>query len=145
MEHDVRIIRVEYDHKEQIDLVFSIRRKVFVDEQGVNPNLEYDEHELTACHYLVLIGEKPAGAARWRETPEGIKLERFAVLPEFRNRGIGKSLLDRVLKDVIPNKKNIYLHSQLKAVPLYERAGFVKRGEIFYEAGMAHYQMYYTG
>jgi predicted GNAT family N-acyltransferase len=119
---------------------FAIRRKVFVEEEGVDPNLEYD-HEEEAHHYLLILGGKALATARWRETDKGIKLERFAVLPEYRNRGFGALILKEVIKDVVPLEKTIYLHSQLRAVPFYERNGFIKEGPVFYEAGIAHYYM----
>jgi predicted GNAT family N-acyltransferase len=119
---------------------FAIRRKVFVEEEGVDPNLEYD-HEEEAHHYLLILGGKALATARWRETDKGIKLERFAVLPEYRNRGFGALILKEVIKDVIPLEKTVYLHSQLRAVPFYERNGFIKEGPVFSEAGMGHYFM----
>jgi predicted GNAT family N-acyltransferase len=119
---------------------FAIRYKVFVEEEGVDPNLEND-HEEDSHHYLLLLGGKAVATARWRETEKGIKLERFAVLPEFRNRGLGGIILKEVLNDVMPLGKTIYLHSQLRAVPFYERHGFMKEGDVLYEAGMAHFLM----
>jgi predicted GNAT family N-acyltransferase len=132
--------RFGFKDKELAELAFAIRRKVFVDEEGVAPNLEYD-HEEEAHHYLLLLGGKALATARWRETEKGIKLERFAVLPEFRNRGLGGIILKEVLNDVVKFGKTIYLHSQLRAVPFYERHGFEREGEVFYEAGMGHYFM----
>lgn len=130
--------------KDLSDKVFAIRRKVFVEEQGVDATLEYDKEE-QATHYLLLLAGKPIGAARWRETEKGIKLERFAILPEFRNRGFGEIILEAVLKDVAGSGKMIYLHSQSKAVSFYERNGFVKEGKMFTEAGIEHYYMKYSG
>jgi predicted GNAT family N-acyltransferase len=132
--------RFSFKDKELAEKAFAIRKKVFVEEQGVDAALEYDNEE-PAHHYLLLLGEKPIATARWRETGKGIKLERFAVLPEFRNRGIGEIILKEVLKDVIPLEKTIYLHSQVKAVPFYERNGFYKTGEQFTEAGIEHFLM----
>jgi predicted GNAT family N-acyltransferase len=137
----IEVKRVSAEDKQYAEQVFAIRRKVFVEEEGVDPNLEYDENDATAHHYLLTIGDRPVGAARWRETDKGIKLERFAVLPGFRNRGFGEILLSAVLEDVKVLGKRIYLHSQLRAVPFYERNGFVKEGEIFYEADMGHFYM----
>jgi len=138
----IKVIRFKFEETEYAEKAFSIRRKVFVDEQGVDPALEYDKEE-NAHHYLLLISDKPVATARWRDTENGIKLERFAVLSEFRNRGLGEIILKEVLKDVIALKKAIYLHSQLRAVSFYERNGFVKKGPVFYEANMGHYYMEY--
>ena len=132
--------RFSFNDKKLAEQAFAIRRKVFVEEEGVDPNLEYD-HEEKAHHYLLLLGDKALATARWRETEKGIKLERFAVLTEFRNRGLGGIILKEVINDVVLFGKTIYLHSQLRAVPFYERHGFMKEGPVFYEAGMGHYYM----
>jgi predicted GNAT family N-acyltransferase len=136
------VIRFTFENTELAEQAFAIRRRVFVEEEGVDANLEYD-HEEEAHHYLLLLGGKALATARWRETEKGIKLERFAVLPEFRNRGLGGIILKEVLSDVVKLNKTVYLHSQLRAVPFYERNGFVKEGEVFYEAGMGHYLMFH--
>ena len=136
----IEVKRFNVLDKDLAEHAFSIRRKVFVEEQGVDPDLEYDKED-QAHHYLLLLAGKPIATARWRETDQGIKLERFAVLPEFRNRGFGEIILEEVLKDVIPAGKTIYLHSQSRAVPFYERNGFLKEGEMFVEAGIEHYYM----
>ncbi len=117
-----------------------IRQQVFIDELNVDPTLEIENEEFCRF-YLIFVDDKPVGTARWRETEKGIKLERFALLPEFRNQGTGSILLKQILEDVIPSNKKIYLHSQLNAVRYYERQGFVKSGDIFTEAFIQHYLM----
>ena len=128
-----------------LDAAFTIREKVFVEDQGVPATLENDAHDRTdARHYLARTADgTPAGAARWRETENGVKLERFAVLEGFRNQEIGAALLHAVLADVqaeLPDAE-IYLNAQLRAVPFYERHGFRKEGELFEEANIQHYRM----
>jgi predicted GNAT family N-acyltransferase len=136
------IKRFSFQDPELAEKAFAIRREVFVAEQGVDPALEYDKEE-EAHHYLLLLAGKPIATARWRETERGIKLERFAVLPGFRNRGIGEIILGEVLKDVLPLEKPVYLHSQARAVPFYQRNGFFTVGDMFTEAGIDHYLMEY--
>ncbi|MFD2717697.1 GNAT family N-acetyltransferase [Hymenobacter monticola] len=128
-----------------LDAAFTIREKVFQQEQGVPVELEFDEHDRRdARHYLARATDgTPAGAARWRETENGVKLERFAVLPEFRNQEIGAVLLRAVLTDVraeLPNAP-VYLNAQLRAVPFYARHGFKAEGDMFVEADIQHYKM----
>lgn len=120
--------------------VFDIRRKVFVEEQNCPPELEW-EFEDESTHFLALVAGLPAGAARWRRTEKGYKLERFAVLPEFREKGVGSALVKAVLQDLPSGADYVYLHAQVQAVKLYEKAGFVKEGEEFEEAGIQHYKM----
>ena len=128
-----------------LDAAFAIREKVFQQEQGVPAALEHDEHDRRdARHYLARAADgTPAGAARWRETAHGVKLERFAVLEGCRNQKIGAVLLHAVLADVqaeLPDV-DVYLNAQLRAVPFYERHGFRKEGEVFEEASIQHYRM----
>ncbi len=137
----IRVSPIEFNETADIETAFSIRRKVFVEEQQVDPGLEYDEYESIAHHYLVFDNDIPCGTARWRKTPNGIKLERFAVLPAHRNKGIGDILVQKVLADVLPFGLTIYLHSQLRACSLYRRNGFVEEGDLFVEAGIEHYKM----
>jgi len=122
------------------DKALEIRQQVFIEELSVDPTLEIENEEFCRF-YLIFIDNKPFGTARWRETEKGIKLERFALLPEFRNQGTGTILLKRVLDDVTSFHKKIYLHAQLNAVRYYERQGFVKSGDIFTEAFIRHYLM----
>jgi len=119
----------------------AIRQKVFVEEQMVDPALEYDEFESVAVHYILYVDSDPVATARWRETDKGIKLERFATLSSHRNQGLGAILLQDIMEDVLATEKKIYLHSQLKAIPFYERFGFVKVGKQFSEADIEHFEM----
>lgn len=137
---------VKTESPEQLEQVFKIRQKVFVEEQQVSPEEEYDEFEKSAAHFLAFNSQgKPCGTARWRFTDKGIKLERFAVLKEDRGTGAGSALVKKVLEDVNGHPdakgKKIYLHAQLTAVPLYLKFGFSKEGEEFEECNIRHYKM----
>lgn len=129
----------------QLKSAFWIREQVFVLEQEVDPKEEYDEFESISKHFLACLDDKPVGTARWRVTPNGIKLERFAVLKEARGKGVGQALVAAVLEDIKANPgtkgKIKYLHAQLTAVPLYSKFGFEKIGESFEECNIWHYKM----
>ena len=128
-----------------LESVFSIREAVFVKEQEVPQEEEYDDFEESSTHFLAMVGNEPAGTARWRTTNKGIKLERFAVLKSFRGMGVGQALVKTVLEDIMLQPENkrklLYLHAQLPAVPLYAKFGFIKEGEQFMECNIAHYAM----
>ncbi|WP_118973679.1 GNAT family N-acetyltransferase [Taibaiella koreensis] len=118
----------------------TIRDIVFVQEQGCPSDLEHENDDI-AVHFLAAINGIPAGAARWRRTDAGFKLERFAVLPAFRGKGIATAMISAVLADLPADAAYIYLHAQVDAVPVYEQNGFVKSGDSFEEAGIWHYKM----
>jgi predicted GNAT family N-acyltransferase len=124
-------------------IALQIRRTVFIEEQHVPENLEL-ENEDNATSYLIFDNGNPVGTGRWRRTNHGIKLERFAILPHYRNKGIGSILLKHVLDDLKDEPLTIYLHSQLRAVPYYQRHGFEILGKMFVEAGINHFKMIYT-
>jgi predicted GNAT family N-acyltransferase len=119
---------------------FSIRDEVFVHGQHVPARLEH-EHDEISHHFLATMDGLPAGAARWRKTDLGYKLERFAVLPQYRNKGIAAQMINAVLADLPPEAEFIYLNAQLEAVPVYQKNGFVTVGDQFEEAGIQHYKM----
>jgi len=137
----MEVIRFKHDDKTNMAEALALRTAVFVQEQGIAPELEYDDYDHVATHYLCRIGDRIAGTGRWRETAQGFKLERYAVLAGFRNHGVGAAILHRMLEDLLPLGKTIYLRAQITAVAFYEKHGFVCEGPIFYEAGIGHYKM----
>lgn len=137
----IEIYKVETP--EQMDAVREIRRVVFIVGQNCPPELEW-EFEEESIHFLATYQKVSVACARWRKTEKGIKLERFAVLETYRRKGIASSLVQKLLNEVMGFDKEIYLHAQLEATPLYKKHGFVTRGETFWEAGIEHIKMVYN-
>ena len=138
MPANISVRKIEDDA--DLQKVFAIRRVVFVDEQKCPPELEW-ENEDVSTHFLATVNGVPAGASRWRKTEAGYKLERFAVLKEFRGIGVGQELVKAVLADLPEDAAYIYLNAQTTAMDLYARFGFKKVGEQFEEAGIEHFKM----
>lgn len=130
---------------DQLKKAFQIREIVFVQEQGVPAEEEYDAYENSSRHFLAFADGEPCGTARWRYTDKGIKLERFAVLQACRSRKVGSALVKTVLDDIKSQKpakgKMLYLHAQLTAMPLYSKFGFKPIGDMFEECNIKHYKM----
>lgn len=84
METALQVIKIK--NQADLDKAFAIRKKVFVEEQNCPPELEW-ENEDVSIHFLAELNGVPCGACRWRKTDAGYKLERFAVLKEFRGKG----------------------------------------------------------
>ncbi|MFD2515000.1 GNAT family N-acetyltransferase [Pontibacter locisalis] len=134
-------------NEQDLKTAHSIREQVFVLEQKVPREAELDEHEPVSKHYLATYEGVPCGAARWRVTQDGVKLERFAVLQSYRNKSIGAHILKAVLEDVQQEHtgKKVYLNAQLPAVNFYKRHGFEPEGEMFTECDIKHYKMVFKG
>ncbi|MCF8367711.1 MAG: GNAT family N-acetyltransferase [Bacteroidales bacterium] len=138
------IVKFRFESVDLMRISNEIRTKVFIEEQNVDPEIEY-EYEEQGNYYLLFYDETPIATARWRTTDKGIKLERFALLKEHRNMGLGTILLEKILSDVKKFNKPIYLHSQVIAKNYYQRAGFVEEGDHFFEADIEHVKMEYKG
>lgn len=128
--------------KEDYNLSLEIRRKVFIEEQSVPENIEI-EFEDKAIHFIAFVDNLPVATSRWRRTTQGIKLERFAVLKDFRKMSIGSKMFQVILSD-ISNEKMIYLHSQENVIEFYRKLGFKESGDKFIEADIIHQKMYYS-
>src|SRR5688572_30162788 len=95
-----RVISCNFEDQKTTGLIFTIRQNVFVTEQQVSREEEFDQFENTSIHYLGFKDEIPVATARWRITGKGIKLERFAVEKTVRGSGAGWAVLMKVLEDV---------------------------------------------
>lgn len=127
----------------ELEHAFFVRRKVFVEEQGVPLSLELDEFDETASHFVVYKGDSPIGAGRIRETNKGIgKVERVCVLPEYRGLHLGK-LIMQALEDHGANQgyEKIVLNAQSYAIPFYENIGYVITSPEFMDADIPHRAM----
>lgn len=122
----------------------SIRHEVFVVEQQVPAEDEWDDRDYTATHFLATDPSgKPIGTARFLSCG---KLTRMAVRKPYRHRKVGSQILSAVLKHAANQGfQSIYLDAQIAALPFYEQFGFVCEGEIFQDAGIDHVRMSKTG
>lgn len=139
----MRTLKISGVDLPEYQLALSIRRRVFVEEQNVPEEIEIDEYEKVCIHFLTFHDDLPVATGRLRVKGEFIKFERIATLPEARGKGIGRSLMLQMMKEVAENYPTLipYMHSQLGASPFYKKLGWRQEGEIFYEAGIAHIRM----
>jgi len=122
---------------------FQVRRRVFVEEQGVPEDEEYDDCDSEALHIVAKEGDRVIGTARVQFlTDNHAKIERMAVLIPFRRKGIGTkimTLLDEELKN--RQVEQVVLHAQCAVAGFYESCGFKKYGAPFLEVGIEHIKM----
>jgi predicted GNAT family N-acyltransferase len=121
-----------------------IRHRVFVTEQGIPADLEWDGADPDATHAVAYnrLGQ-PLGTGRWLEhVPGTAKVGRMAVLPAVRGTGVGAQVLDALMQSARQHGyRQVLLHAQAAAVGFYRRAGFSARGAPFEEAGITHQEM----
>ena len=121
-----------------------IRAEVFVDEQRIPAELEWDDADGDALHAVAFnrLG-RALGTGRMLEHVPGVaKIGRMAVLAWSRHSGVGRAVLEALIAAARERgDREAVLHAQQAAAPFYERAGFVRRGPEFDEAGIAHIEM----
>jgi predicted GNAT family N-acyltransferase len=139
----MHIITFDYSNSEFFTAALNIRTLVFVEEQHVDAALEYDGNDSKSIHYLLYVDDIPVGTARRRDTEDGIKLERLAILRDYRGKGYANDMMVYLLNDISRNERKIYLHAQKGVEDIYKKHGFKITGEKFIEAGIEHYKMEY--
>lgn len=122
------------------DRLLSIRRKVFIEEQGIPEAMELDEEDASALHLLALDEkDKPIGTARL--AMDG-RIGRVAVLAHWRKSGVGSSLMKPLIREAgVRGMESVYLHAQTTSLTFYEKLGFCPVGIEFEEAGIPHFEM----
>ena len=126
------------------DTAHPLRRAVFVEEQGIAPEIEADAADAQALHAVATnrFG-MPVGTGRAvLDGQGGARIGRMAVLASVRGAGVGAATLSALVEGCqLRGASNILLHAQRDAVPFYSRHGFVPRGQPFEEAGIEHQEM----
>lgn len=127
--------------KEKQD-AFNVRDRVFIEEQGVDPEIEHDSCDEHSIHIVGYLDQRPIAAGRVQIVAGKGKIQRVAILKPYRNRGLGKQLMLAIEQIIKKNKINSsYLNAQSHAVPFYHAIGFKVSSQPFYEAGIEHVTM----
>ena len=122
----------------------AIRAEVFVDEQKIPADLEWDSADAGSLHAVAYNRFGAAlGTGRLLEHVPGVaKIGRMAVRQSVRGSGVGRAVLDALVGAARQRgDREAILHAQLSAAPFYVRAGFNARGPAFEEAGIPHVEM----
>lgn len=119
-----------------------LRHEVFVVEQAVPADIEVDELDEGAQHYVVLEGEEVVATMRIVPYGDALKVGRVAVRKDLRGAGLGRRLLEEAIRiGAAQGARALVLNAQVIAAPFYRKLGFVEEGPIFDEAGIPHTRM----
>ena len=134
-DYDVEIA----DWESEASNLQAIRTVVFIEEQNVPAELEWDGLDAECTHFIVRTNSKAIATARLK--PDG-QIGRMAVLKPYRRLGVGTKLLTTVLTHAEKTGLNrVYLHAQVQVVDFYRAFGFITEGEEFMDAGIPHRAM----
>lgn len=128
---------------EDLAACMEIRKVAFVSEQNVPADLEADGLDPSARQFGVRADGNLIGTCRVRLIGSAAKIERVAIIKDFRGQGVGRVLMKYILNELRKNGdiQLFKLASQAYAVPFYEKLGFRTRGHEYLEAGIPHYDM----
>ena len=122
----------------------AIRTEVFVDEQKIPIEMEWDEADASAVHAVAFnrLGQPLATGRLLQHAPRVARIGRMASVRALRGSGIGREVLDALMQAARQRGDvEVLLHAQTSAAAFYARAGFTPRGPVFDEAGIAHIEM----
>jgi YbgC/YbaW family acyl-CoA thioester hydrolase len=124
-----------------------IRRAVFVDEQKIPAEMEWDGADPSCTHAVAYnrFGVPLATGRLLEHVPGVAKIGRMAVSQTMRGSRVGRAVLDALMGAAREQGfREAVLHAQMSAAPFYGRAGFTERGPAFDEAGITHVEMVRT-
>ena len=142
----MKLNKVEYKEIEKISEFIDairIRVDVFIKEQKCEPGWEPDEEDKKSRHFIAILDNKIVATARVRETRKNeYKIERMATKKEYRKKGIGKGLVEYIIKNISKQKpKRIWMQSQVRAQKFYETCGFKTISKPYNLYGIKHIDM----
>jgi len=131
------------ENDKELEEALEIRKRVFVEEQGISETLEQDGNDSSALHVVVKDGGIAVGTVRIGFlNNQQAKLERMAVLKPSRGAGIGKGIIT-FLEEELKKRgiEQIVLHAQYQVIDFYIKCGFRETGLPFLEADLQHIRM----
>ena len=127
------------------EMALGVRLKVFIEEQGINPEREVDQFEKSSHYFLALLNDIPVGAGRMRLKDSYCKFERIATLKECRGKGVGKKMMEFMHSYAHNHYPQFlpFMHAQKSALSFYEKIGWEAVGDEFWEEEISHKVLIY--
>ena len=137
----IHLLKLNYKDQDYL-LIQNIRKIVFHDELGISESKIFDRSDKTCDHFLIFDGKKIVGSLRILHFDKKIKLERMAILKEFRGQGYGNASILQIKEYYSAlDFSQIFLDSIYSVREFYRKCGFIEEGEIFQRVGIDHIRM----
>ncbi|MFK8932982.1 GNAT family N-acetyltransferase [Acinetobacter junii] len=134
------MFRVQSGHwnKLEQDAKF-IRKQVFIIEQNIPEEEEWDDQDMISDHFVVYDQDQPIATARLLQNNS---VGRVAVLKAYRGQGIGRMIMLEIIRQAHQQDRTfLQLSSQVHAISFYEKLGFSIQGDAYDECGIPHIKM----
>ena len=132
-------------HNKEFSYVRDIRESVFYDELGISKQELFDKNDESCDHFLIFDGQKVVGSVRMLSMEKIVKLERMAILKDFRTKNYGRNCILQ-LKEYYSEIgfSQIILDSIYSVREFYKKCGFIEEGNVFQRVGIDHIRMTLT-
>ena len=132
-------------HNKEFSYVRDIRESVFYDELGISKQELFDKNDESCDHFLIFDGQKVVGSVRMLSMEKIVKLERMAILKDFRTKNYGRDCILQ-LKEYYAEIgfSQIILDSIYSVREFYKKCGFIEEGNVFQRVGIDHIRMSLT-
>lgn len=125
--------------KKEIITSYIIRKKVFIEEQKVSYEEEFDLEDLNYHNLLIYKNDIPVGTARYEVIHDYGHIGRLCILKDYRKQGLASKLINHIEKELKnKNIKKINIASQVKALDFYIKLGYKISSGIFLDANIEH-------
>ena len=141
---ETNLLKLNFNDKE-FSRVRDIRESVFYDELGISKQELFDKNDESCDHFLIFDGQKVVGSVRVLSIEKIAKLERMAILKDFRTKNYGRNCIFQ-LKEYYSTYgfSQIILDSIYSVREFYKKCGFIEEGDVFQRVGIDHIQMSLT-
>ncbi len=138
------LLKITFKDKD-FSLIRHIRKTVFSDELQISESELFDEFDDSCDHFLIFDGTNIVGSVRIIVLNDKIKLERMAILEEYRKKNYGKISISQIKEYYSAlGFSQIILDSIYSVKNFYKKCGFLEEGKIFQRVGIDHIQMSLT-
>ena len=138
---NIHLFKLNFENEDFL-IVKNIRKNVFTDELGISESELFDEYDEICDHFILFDGKNPVGVIRFVSLEKKIKLERMAIIMEFRTKNYGKnSILQLTEYYRTQGYSEIILDSIYSVRNFYKKCGFSEKGEVFQRVGIDHIRM----
>ena len=138
---NIHLLKLNFNDN-NFSIIRNVRKNVFADELGISKSKLFDEYDETCDHFILFDGKNAVGSVRFMLYEKTIKLERMAILQEYRKNSYGKNSILQ-LREFYNSLgyTQIFLDSIYSVRGFYKKCGFLEQGKIFQRVGIKHVRM----
>ena len=141
---EIHLLKIDYNLKD-FEIIQNIRKTIFTDELQISETALFDKYDESCDHFLIFDGQSVIGSLRIIILDQKIKLERMAILKEFRTKQYGKNCILQIKEYYSAlGFSQIILDSIYSVKGFYKKCGFIEEGEVFQRVGIDHVRMSLT-